>query len=208
MTSTREFAIAHQLCGEEVVPANKEAKYDEPPPSSAAEIARRAIILHCVVAVGFGVDGGEVLAWLESQGLTDEISPQELALFQAETPSDEDSAGAQWRMEAEWALLWTIGKVATLGLPTRTCDTAQLVDEIMPGLGTPIDDFVQSAQLRSPGEIEAEHDRHYNLHCYVRQAMKSKQVPRDLNYVVLWQRCYAFEWLYSSAEWDEVQVDT
>ncbi|MCC9606269.1 DUF4272 domain-containing protein [Blastopirellula sp. JC732] len=207
MTTTKEFAIAHKLCGEEVVPAIADAEFDEPLPGTASEIARRAIILHGVVAVGFGVDGGEVLRWLDSQGLTDEISPQELALLQAEEPSEQDSAAARWRVEAEWALLWAIGKVRTLGLPTRTCDTTQLVDEIMPGLGTPIDKFVESAQLRSPGEILAESDRHYHLHCYIRQAMKRQRAPRDLQYVVLWQRCYAFEWLYNSVEWDEVQVD-
>ncbi|TWT38893.1 DUF4272 domain-containing protein [Blastopirellula retiformator] len=207
MTTTKQFAIAHKVWSEEVVPAIPDC--EEALPETAVEIARRILILHGVAAVGYGVDGGEVFEWLDSQGLTGDISPWELALLKADEPSERNCSIAVWRPEAAWALLWTIGKITTLGLPTKTCDTAKLVDELIPPLGGSIDAFVQSAQLRPAGEILAEHDRHYNLHCYVRQAVKGRSpLPRDLQYPVLWQRCYAFEWIYDADHWDDVTVDT
>lgn len=206
MSDTQDFALAHGVCGDETIPAVE--NYDEPPAKTAAEIARRAIILHGVAAVGFGVDAEMVLDWLVSQGLQDDMSPAELQLFESSELTEQEGALAAWRIEAEWALLWTIGKVETLGLPNQSCDTGLLVDEIMPPLGESIEPFVASAQLRSPGEILAEDDRHYNLHCYVRQAMKTDSVPADLIYQALYQRCYAFEWLKGEEEWDDVRTDT
>jgi len=122
--------------------------------------------------------------------------------------SEIDSSRARWRQEAQWALLWTISKVESLGLPTKTCDPQRLVDEIMPPLGSSVESYIRSAVVRSPSELLAEEDRIYDLHCYARPAFCAGVLPDDLIYEVLYQRHYAFEWLDGKDGWDNVCVDT
>ena len=134
----------------------------------------------------------------------------EATAFLAETQLQKERCQAiQWHMEAEWALLWTVGKVEALGLPTQSCDSRRLVDEIVPPLGSDIAVFINGATLRSPGELLADDDRTYDLWCRYHLAKRNNEaVPEDLNYWVLYERRYAFEWLDGNQEWDEVTCDT
>jgi hypothetical protein len=206
MSKTKEWAASHGLCVEDTVPPVND--YNEPYKRTADEIANRTIILQCVAAVGYGVGPNPVMKWLRDQNLLEEVSPKERVFLSAENPSDNERIAARWRQECQWALLWTIQKIESLGLPTRYCDTARLVDDIMPALGEPIDRFVASAKLRPPSELLAEDDRVYNLHCYARQAYRANTMPEDLIYGVLFQRHYAFEWLNGDDDWDDVRTDT
>jgi len=206
MHNTKEWASSHGLCVADNVPPVD--KYDEPHSRTAAAVASRTIVLHCVAAVGYGVDSKSVIDWLKDQSLWDMVSPNEKTFLCSEDPSDKQRSDARWRQEAQWALLWAIRKVAALGLPTKTCDTGLLVDEIMPALGDSIDLFVRSAMLRPPAELLGEDDRTYNLHCYARVAFRDGTMPEDLVYAVLFQRHYAFEWLSGDDDWDDVTTDT
>jgi hypothetical protein len=206
MPNTKEWAASHGLCVDDIVPPIVE--YTDPYHRTAEDVAIRTIILHCVAAVGYKVNPDAMIAWLKDEAIWEHVTPNEQKIFCDVRPSNQRLGDARWRQEAEWALLWTIGKIESLGLPTRTCDTERLVDEIMPGLGEPIDSFVKSASLRPPSELLGEDDRVYNLHCYARQAIRARNLPEDLVYGVLFQRHYAFEWLSGDDEWDNVQTDT
>ncbi|OYP30455.1 DUF4272 domain-containing protein [Rhodopirellula sp. MGV] len=206
MTNTKQWALSHGICVDEIVPPVDD--YNEPCSRTAEEIAIRTIILHCLVAVGYGVDPEPVIEWLEDEAIWENASPNEQAFLRDENPSDEALSDARWRQEAQWALLWAIGHVEALGLPTQTCDTARLVDEIMPGLGEPIDSFVSASVLRSPAELLGEDDRTYNLHCLAREAYRDGSMPDDLVYDVLYQRQHALEWLSGDEDWDDVTTDT
>jgi len=207
MMTTEEWASSHGISAEETVPPVD--GYSEPYKRSGEEVAIRTIVLQCVVAVAYEVDPFRIVDWLKSQGLWDQVSPKEQAFLTTGTATEEERRIAQWQSEAEWALLWAIRKVESLGLPTCTCDTANLVDHIMPALGSSVRPFVSSAELRSPAEILAEDDRTYNLHCYARQAHRTgTALPEDLIYGVLYQRHYAFEWLSGDDPWDDVCTDT
>ncbi len=206
MVSTKEWAASHGLCVDDTVPPVDD--YKEPYKRTAEEVAIRTIILHSLAAVGYEVDPHPIIDWLKDQDVWDHVSPNEQAFLCASDPSDQERSDARWRQEAQWALLWTVRKIESLGLPTQTCDTGKLVDEIMPALGDPIDSFVSSAKLRPPSGLLAEDDRIYNLHCYARQAYRQNAMPDDLVYDVLFQRHYAFEWLNGDEEWDSVTTDT
>ncbi|WP_249369667.1 DUF4272 domain-containing protein [Acaryochloris marina] len=198
--------MRHDLCIEATVPfKNQEGNQC---PRSVEEVAIRSIILHTVAAVGYKVDSKLLVDWLKDQQIWECVSPLEKTWFATKEITDEDRSPLCWRVEAEWTLLWAISKVQSLGLPTQTCDTATLVDDIMPTLGDPIAAFIASSKLRSPGALLVEDDRVYNLHCYARQAFKTNTVPDDLIYDVLVQRHYAFEWLHSRDEWDDIRLDT
>jgi hypothetical protein len=184
--------------------------YSEQCPFTARQIATRAVILQGVVAVAFKIDPEPVVKWLRQQYIWDQVSPLEQAflLSPASLPRYEWNK-LRWRREAAWTLLWVVGKVEALGLPTRRCDTARLVNEIIPALGSDIEPFLESAVLRSPGELLAEDDRHYDLWCRYFQTRRagSHLLPDDLEINVLYEREYAFEWLHGIEAWDDVQCD-
>ena len=207
MSTTKSWAESRGIPGDTILPAIE--GYTEPYARTAEQVAIRTIILHGVCAVAFGVDADAVVEWFKEQNLWTSISPNEDKFFSNPQRTEQQLMQFQWRSESEWALLWTIKKVDSLGLPIRVCDTAQLVDEIMPALGESISEFISSATLRPPSELLAEDDRIYNLHCYARIDRKNGVLfPDDLIYGVLYERHYAFEWLSDSAEWDDVTCDT
>ena len=205
MTNTKQWAASNGLCIDDIVPPVDD--YNEPCNRTAEDIAIRTIILHCVAAVGYGVDPQPVITWLKEQSIWERVSRSEQAFLGTEDASEKERSDARWRQEAQWALLWAIGKVDALGLPTQTCDTARLVDEIMPALGESIDQFVSSAVLRQPAVVLGEEDRTCDLHCYARKAYRDGSIPDDLVYDILFQRHYAFEWLSGDEDWDDVTTD-
>jgi hypothetical protein len=55
----------------------------------------------------------------------------------------------------------------------------------------------------------AEDDRTYNLWCHANLALRrGEPLPSDLNYRVLYERRYAFEWLDGLEDWDDVTCDS
>ncbi len=185
--------------------------YDERCPFTARQIATRAVILQGVVAVASEVDPAPVVEWYQDHGVWDLVSPNERKLLLDPSSVCRDEIQKfRWRQEAEWALLWVVGKVKALGLPTRECDTRQLVNEIIPALGSDLEPFLASATLREPGVLLAEDDRHYDLWCQYNQTHRKGNhlLPGDLNVSVLYQREYAFEWLHGIEVWDAVQCDS
>jgi hypothetical protein len=206
--TTEKWAQALGISTDLTLPAIE--GYDEPCPFTARQIAVRAVILQGVVAVACEVDPEPVIEWYQDQGVWDQVSPNEQAfLLDPHSLTRDEWNSLRWHQEAEWALLWVVGKVEVLGLPTRQCDSRRLVDEIIPALGSDIEPFLGSAELRPPGVLLAEDDRHYNLWCYYFQTRHkgSHLLPSDLEISVLYERQYAFEWLHGIEAWDDVQCD-
>ena len=205
MIKTKEWAESHGIDTRDVLPPVED--YDEPYKRTAEEIAVRAIILHAVAAAGHGINREPIIEWFKNQNIWDQVSPREQTFLLSSVPSrllEEDRKGARWFQEALWALLWTIQKVETIGLPTKTCDARRLAKEIMPELGDEIQPFVSSAKLRPLPTIRAEDERVYTLHREAHQAYEQGEIPDDLVYGVSLQRHYAFEWLRSGNDWDDV----
>jgi hypothetical protein len=183
--------------------------YSKRCPRSVRQIAVRTVVLQGIVAVACDVDAVPIIEWFHQQRIWRGVTPEERAFLQNSSPTKEERNKFGWHQEAEWTLLWVIGKVESLGLPTRCCDTRRLCQEIMPALGADIDDFLASAELRPPGVLLAEDDRTYNLWCYANGARrKGESLPEDLNWSVLYERRYAFEWLDGMQAWDEVTCDS
>jgi Domain of unknown function (DUF4272) len=123
--------------------------------------------------VASDVDRGPIIHWFRDQRIWRSVTPQEKAFLRDPSPDEEQRNKLGWHHEAEWALLWVIGKVEALGLPTRGCDTRRLCQEIMPSLGSNIAAFVASTELRAPGVLLAEDDRTYNLWCFANSARRN-----------------------------------
>jgi hypothetical protein len=170
---------------------------------SAREIAIRTLILQGVVAVASEVQPEAIVRWFMDQDIWGCTTPEEQALLQNPSLTEEQREKFAWHQEAEWALLWVLGKVEGLGLPTQTCDTRQLCDEIIPPLGSDITPFLASAALRPPGLLLAEDDRTYDLWCRALAARrKGEPLPDDLNWGVLYARRYA------SSGWTACRIGT
>jgi hypothetical protein len=206
MLSTIEWAKSHRVPVEDILPSI-EGQF-ELYPRTAHEVAIRAVILQGVVAVGYNVDPEPVIEWFHDQNIWNAVTPREKEFLQAATCPELQSNIFCAHQEAEWTLLWTIGKVEALGLPTHYCDTGRLVDEIIPALGSDIEPFLASATLRPSGVLLNEDLRTYNLwsHALVDRREK-KPLPYDLNMTVLYERRYAFEWLDSRELWDNITCD-
>ena len=191
----------------EPVPAEEE-EYEERYPRTAREIALRAIVLQGVVAVAGQVAPDMITEWFEEQEIWQAVSPREREFLLADSRTYKQCNQFSWQVEAEWTLLWMIGKVEALGLPDHQCDTRQLMEEIIPQLYSDIEGFVSSAELRRPGVLLAEDLRTYDLWCYaLRDRRENRPFPSDLDLNVLYWRRYAFEWLDSTLSWDEIVCD-
>jgi len=204
--STETWAKSRAISVEATPPAVE--GYSKRCPRSARQIAVRAVILQGVVAVACKVDAGPIIEWFHEQRIWRSVTPKERAFLHNLSPTKEQLNQFGWHQEAQWTLLWVIGKVESLGLPTHGCDTRRLVDEIILPLGSDIAEFLASAELRPPGVLLAEDDRTYNLWCYAHRARcKGESLPEDLNWSVLYERRYAFEWLDGNQDWDDVTCD-
>ena len=206
MISTVEWAESLNISVEEGVLSEEAGDYCSG--HSIRNIAIRAVILQGVVAVAYQVDSEPVIEWFHEQKIWDAVTPKEKEFLLLPIRSTEECNRYRAQQEAEWTLLWVIGKIDSLGLPTHYCDTRRLVHEIIPPLGTDIEPFIRSAVLQKPGVLLAEGDRTYTMWCYYwRDHRESRPLPHDLNITVLYERRYAFEWLDGIQEWDDVTCD-
>jgi len=205
MPSAESWAKSLGLSVEATPPAVQD--YSKRCPRSSRQIAVRALILQGVVAVASDVSPEPIVHWFREQRLWRSVTPEEKAFLKKPSPTTEERNKLAWHQEAEWTLLWVIGKVESLGLPTSGCDTRRLVDEIIPPLGSEIADFLATANVREPGVLLAEDDRTYNMWCYAQKARHNGELPADLNWFVLYERRYAFEWLDGIQDWDDVTCD-
>ncbi len=172
------------------------------------EVAKRAIVLHAIAAVGCGGDRDAIQQFLKVEGVWASVSPKEKILFEKDTPPEQSMIDASWRAEALWTLLWALGKVEELDLPTGQCD-AEHVQEVMPNKGE-VAAFINSAAFRPRSQIVDETDRILRIHWAVRDAqLNGGPTPARLSPSVVFERHYALNWLtYYADEWDDVTTDT
>jgi hypothetical protein len=130
---------------------------------TASEIAIRAVILQGAVAVAYGVEAQPIIEWFQAQTIWGDVTPKERVFMSSSAHTESELVQVQWKPEAQWALLWMVGRVESLGLPTHYCDTRRLADEIIPALGDDLRPFIAQSELRSPGTLLAEDDRSYDL---------------------------------------------
>lgn len=175
-------------------------------PRTAREIARRVIVLHCVIAAAHGVSKSDIAQWLQEEQLWDELTPRELKFLAQKKNSIKETNFMTWMAEAQAMLLWAIQKLEKLPLPTEKCDTRPIVDA-MPGLFETTIPFIESATLHSAKKIEQTEESIYELHCQVCKVGQTGQ-PANLK-DILFFRHYGMSWVigYDGQSWDEVTPD-
>jgi hypothetical protein len=184
----------------------------EPPaPStlqSAADVARRCIVLLAVVASADGRHRAELLPWLEREGLLPHVSPRELILLQASSLTEAQEISGSWRIEAILPLLWALHRLPEL--PPHLDDNIR-IGELMPLPLQPTAQFIAEAELRDEAVLQEEQDAVYNEHWAVRDArLHDRPPPPGLDPDVIMERHHALNWLINTSNepWDEVSMDT
>jgi hypothetical protein len=175
---------------------------------SAIEIARRALCLLLVAAKGSDLDEESVLGLIESHGVAEFFTKDERAFIHNRQPEDEDKMRFSWRSEASWTLLWSLGFVDALGLPTdqiEPYDAIEIVEKNrQEGLAT-------NASPRTADEILDESDLILRCHWAVRDyQIGNSHVDPELDPDVTLERRHALNWLTCNADqdWDNVSTDT
>src|SRR5262245_35705814 len=85
--------------------------YSKRCPRSARQIAVRAVILQGVVAVASNVDAEPIIDWFHDHRIWRNVTPEEKAFLKNSSDAREQCNKFGWHQEAEWTLLWVIGKV-------------------------------------------------------------------------------------------------
>ena len=179
-------------------------------PRTADEIARRALVLHCVIAASHGVSRSDLTKWLKDEGLWKSASLREQQFLSNSAPTEREMINATWRVEAQVALLWAIGKIPSLGSLSEQCDTGRIVDAI-PELFGSTKAFIDSATVRDPAVISKEYEVVYNSHWKARDAVR-RELPilEGIDLGIVQERHYGFNWLtgYCGQDWDDITTDT
>jgi Domain of unknown function (DUF4272) len=172
------------------------------------EIAYRALALLVVALKGEGLDQKTVKKLLNNYGLESHFTPKESAFLKNQTANDDVRASFSWRYESAWTLLWALGYVEVLGMPTSICDVSKAVT-IMKERSTR--QFIKEAKLRPLSQILDEADLIYRYHwIIVETRLKQMPAPAGLEPGVTFERHFALNWLigYEDQEWDDIRTDT
>jgi hypothetical protein len=178
-------------------------------PRTAEQIARRSIVLHCIIAAAHGVSKPDISDWQQVGGLWAELSPRELQFMKQEGNSESEINWMTWLVEAQVALLWSIKKIDKLPSLNTQCNTGLLV-EAMPGLFESTNSFTESAVHRDLKELQIYEEKLYNMRCDHAQTQKNNVISKDIKKEMAFFRHYGFSWNvgYCNQLWDEITPDT
>ena len=194
-------------------------------PQSAADAARRTMVLWAVCLWAEGAAKNEVLTIVENLDLWDHISPVEIRFLQCDDPDTSERCRFGWRLESIWVLLWSLGHIDKLSWPDTMCDVRQLAAIFRPNQSNAA--FIADARLRDTAELLDAQDLTLRLHWAIRDAVQnerpipgnldwarpSEMLPADMNAAVgvVEQRHYTLNWLLKyldPKDWDRVYTPT
>jgi hypothetical protein len=191
---------------------------------SPQDTARRALVVWAVALRADGMPQREALEMLDQPKLWPSVSPDEARYIRDPNPDPDETASLVWRLEAQWVLMWALGRVDELGWPASMCDVPHLVEVMKPVEADP--GFIEATQLRSKREILDAQDLTMRLHWATRDAWLAKRLIRsDLDWTagqpdvpvthspavgVIEQRHKTLNWLvrFGEADWDDVDTPT
>lgn len=128
-----------------------------------------------MAAAAYEVEAQPIIEWFRTESIWDSVTPRERAFLEGSQHTESERIQFQWKQEAQWALLWMIHRVESLGLPTRYCDTRRLVDEIIPRLSDDLQTFISQSQLRSP-EHKTLKSQEWATGCHQTRRLKTRPI--------------------------------
>lgn len=170
---------------------------------TAREIGQRLLVLSYLNCFAWQPDWREpVMTALIDEGLWKFATSREKSIFNGGAPSEDDLDYVLWRNESIWVLLWSLGTMPDLGLPTKNVDMQEMIS-LIPSLFEDTESFLTSAVVRSHAEIMQQADLHFRLCWAVRASDESGLPPPPVEAGVAFERHFAFGWIKGvRAEWD------
>jgi hypothetical protein len=174
-------------------------------PKPVEHIVQRLLCLHVIAACAYGFDRGKANDWIKSERLGDSLSPAELDFLR--NPANQ-SDNFKCQIEGMWALAWALGLIPKLDFADE-CDSNFVF--VLPDLKVSQPSSLIRSRIQ-PRTIDAQVaacDLAYCLHWAIRQAqLVGADIPGKVAPYVIIERRRALEWLLSSAQWDEITLDT
>ena len=144
------------------------------------------------------------------------LTPMEQQVI-AGTISEAGAINTIWKYEAVWALLWALGIVEELSLPSEICDCDLVMGTMRRFKG--LDDFMANTTLRPLEEILQALDLHYRYHWAAVNARVNGSDPAGIDEEVVMERRAGLEWLCCKGQendnlsdtynaWDYPELDT
>ena len=133
------------------------------------------------------------------------LTPREQQVI-AGTISEAGAINAVWKYEAVWALLWALGIVEELSLPSEICDCDLVMGTMRRFKG--LDDFMANTTLRPLEEILQALDLHYRYHWAAVNARVNGSDPAGIDEEVVMERRAGLEWLCCKGQEDDNLSDT
>ncbi len=174
-----------------------------------ADVGPRALALYAVAAralpKGLGRGGAKSLV----KGHESILTPSEAEFLGSFFPGSATKIRFGWRLEALQVLLWALGWIKELGMPSQPTEVRAVLAAIETG-GSP-SALLRVQTLRSASEILDHLDLIYRAH-WVTTDARVRQIPPPewLEPGVVQERHHALNWLTRcrNEEWDEVSTDT
>lgn len=171
-------------------------------------VAKRIVVLYALGALFEGVDDEQIIEWLQDEGISEAVLPEEHDFLSGRELTPEDLNILSWKQESLYALCWAGSLTPNLAFPLKECD----LKDIFPLIPREVEvsKFIESFQLRSDSEIRQQQDIYYCLHHSIRHPEIWVQgSPSDLNPSVITERRHALEWLANVDHcWDDISLDT
>jgi hypothetical protein len=178
---------------------------------TAASVAERALALFIVAVRAESLANGPEITVAELRDRMPPaftaLSPKEKDFLTKSSPERQQVIDSVWRYESLAVLLWALGELDDLPLPTAICDVPAVARIMVAKTAS----FIADAKLRPAEAILDALDLHYRLHWAIRQSRQDgKPVGAPLDASVVQERHVAFNWLihFGDAEWDEVDTPT
>lgn len=203
---------SEKVLAEQDVPINKKL----PPivdarqalPRSHEAVVRRALAILCTAVKGEGLPQESVDALIDDFGVREDLSPEERAFIEDDSPDTFTRVQFAWRYEAAWAMLWALSAVETLGPPREIVNVRSMGAIVR---GETAATLVEKTTLRPIEEILDQADLTYRYRwALVDARLKDIEPPAGLDPGVALERHRALNWLigYLGQDWDDVTPDT
>lgn len=175
------------------------------------ELMQRMVALWAVVQTAEQPGNTHFFDYITAQGITDWLSPQELAFLRGDERDENDFIQFKAKRESLFFLAWCAGLIDKISMPIAPSSLASIAHFF----SQPMEQssiLRQSIRIRSKKEIMDWCDLLYRLHWSVRHAgLIGKPMPANLNasavknwhQAVNWVTCYEEE-----NNWDHVSTET
>jgi len=177
---------------------------------SAGEIADRAAILSVMALAAHHPHArGVLIQWLKHEALWDLLAPTETVFVESAKPSRSDVSSMSWCSEATFALCWVLGVAGIDGGALHACpdDLRWKLPDV--SKGESMKAFREHSVSRGTDDLLDALDRIYCLHWrQTEDALQGLVRSYPLSPPAVVQRRWAFEWLFSRFDWNQVSLDT